>query len=395
MVVDLAVPTGPTDLTAQWMTAALRASGAIEQSTVTRVEQERIAVGAGFAGQLARITLQYDRPEDGAPATMVGKFPSDHKTTRELMTNLGGYAREVRFYNELADEAGLPAPRCYHAALDAESGHFVILLEDLAPLQVGDQVLGATRDEAEFVVREIARFHARWWNSRQVEETEWLAPSADVATWALSMFESSVEQFRIDVEGERPWLVSMVERVSALLPSMLESSPLVNLPSPFTLVHGDVRMDNIFLPAEPDGPYTVIDWQGVTTGQPAYELAYWLVLSLPVELRREAEEEMLRLYHSTLVEHGVEGYSLRRLRSHYRNSMLQFLAGIVILVGALDFSSPRGQALAAAAMERLEAALRDHKAERTLRIAPWALRGLRLWRRVRHPFQRSEPAASS
>jgi hypothetical protein len=42
-----------------------------------------------------------------APATLIAKFACDHARTRKLMRSLDGYAREVRFYRELAPEIGL------------------------------------------------------------------------------------------------------------------------------------------------------------------------------------------------------------------------------------------------------------------------------------------------
>jgi hypothetical protein len=52
-----------------------------------------------------------------APATLA-KFATDHTGTQEMMRSLDGFAREVRFYRELAPEIGLGTPRCYFARYD-------------------------------------------------------------------------------------------------------------------------------------------------------------------------------------------------------------------------------------------------------------------------------------
>ena len=44
-----------------WLTAALRAGGAITHANVIAAPRETIGAGVGILGELARITLTYDR----------------------------------------------------------------------------------------------------------------------------------------------------------------------------------------------------------------------------------------------------------------------------------------------------------------------------------------------
>ncbi|MDH3599878.1 MAG: ecdysteroid 22-kinase family protein [Candidatus Tectomicrobia bacterium] len=41
------------------------------------------------------------------------------------------YEREVRFYEQLVPQMELRTPNCYYSAIDLETGHSVLLLEDL------------------------------------------------------------------------------------------------------------------------------------------------------------------------------------------------------------------------------------------------------------------------
>jgi hypothetical protein len=189
----------------------------------------------------------------------------------------------------------------------------------------------------------------------------------------------------------------MVERTRELLPELLKRVKPGVPPKPYTLLHGDMRLDNLFFPSDQGGEFTVIDWQATALGPAGNELSYWLVLSLPVELRRAHEEVLLRRYHDALVAHGVTDFSWRRLKSSYREGAIQMLGGIPILAGSLDFTSERGVALADAGMDRMEAALNDHNAERMLRILPWALRGMDAWSALTAPVRglRSRLAGSN
>ena len=153
-------------------------------------------------------------------------------------------------------------------------------------------------------------------------------------------------------------------------------------------LHGDLRLDNLFFPSDEGGKFAVIDWQGPALGPPAIDLAYWLVLSLSVELRREHEDALLRRYHAGLIEHGVTDYSLRKLKNGYREGTIQLVGGIPILAGSLDFTSDRGTALASSAMDRLEAALDDRNAKRMLQLLPWILRGTDAWQAITAPVRR-------
>ena len=58
-------PRGPEDLTAEWL-------GAQVGAPVSDFELEQIGIGVGLLGRLYRITLT----GDGAPATVVAKFPT-------------------------------------------------------------------------------------------------------------------------------------------------------------------------------------------------------------------------------------------------------------------------------------------------------------------------------
>lgn len=145
---------------------------------MVRTELERLGEGQGFLGDVARVGLELDRDEAGAPRSLIAKLPtSTNRRNRGFAQMNGAYEREIRFYQELAGRAGVRTPRLYYGAFDptpwAEHGEavarffarlpfwllhpilrflswlsgfspnrYVLLLEDLAPARVGDQVAG-------------------------------------------------------------------------------------------------------------------------------------------------------------------------------------------------------------------------------------------------------------
>ncbi len=138
---QLGIPAGPQEVTAHWLTHALREGGALRQAQVTGFEMEHISEGVGLIGQVLRIRPRYDRPEEGAPASLVAKFPAAAPQNRLIGLWFRFYEREIRFYETLAGQVGITTPRHYYSAMDLEGGQYVLLLEDLAPgRRLGDQL---------------------------------------------------------------------------------------------------------------------------------------------------------------------------------------------------------------------------------------------------------------
>src|SRR5438477_10985705 len=133
-------PTAPMQVTSEWLTRALRESGAIGGASVTSHRAKVIGEGVGFMGQLAHISLDYDRGEPDAPRSLIAKFPAAAQENRDLAMYFHFYEREVGFYQHIGGKMALRTPRCYFNAFDPSTGDFVLLLEDLAPAVVGDQV---------------------------------------------------------------------------------------------------------------------------------------------------------------------------------------------------------------------------------------------------------------
>ena len=113
MTTALEIPAGPQELTPDWLTRALRQSGAIGSASVVSFDAKIIGEGAGFMGQLVQVKLTYDRPEPGAPRSLIAKFPAAAPENREVAEFFRFYEREVRFYEQIAKTVELRVPRCY------------------------------------------------------------------------------------------------------------------------------------------------------------------------------------------------------------------------------------------------------------------------------------------
>ena len=184
-----AVPQRAADLTADWLSSVV--CQGMADNRVTSLQVEGLGGGEqGIAGDLARVALTYERDAPGLPTAVIAKFAPMGVELRRPLHSLGFFERELGFYERLAGRTPVPTPRCYFSHLDQETGHFVLLLEDLAPARVGNTVRGCSLEEVTTVLAAVAKLHAAWWQDPTLVASDWLrlrsmlAPAAMTTTFA-------------------------------------------------------------------------------------------------------------------------------------------------------------------------------------------------------------------
>jgi hypothetical protein len=248
------------DVTPAVLTDALRTAGWIGDATVVDVEVSTI--GAGQMGICARYGLTYDREVDGAPSHVVGKFAAEDEQARAFMAS-SGYRNEVCFYRHFASRVTIRIPRCAYAAID-DDGWFTLLLEDLAPMQPGDQLVGCSVEQVEAAVQELVGLHAPGWDAPELRAHECFTghslgdPSvlADalrgvvpgfVARYGHAFTPDEVDFYQRLAESARGWIAAR--------------------PPARSLVHSDYRPDNLMFGVDGGAPtVAAVDWQGFGTG---------------------------------------------------------------------------------------------------------------------------------
>lgn len=272
----------PGDLTAEWLTAALGAP-------VTDFTHERI--GTGQMSECYRVSLTYAEAGTG-PASVVLKVAAADPTSRQTGLGLGLYEREVRFYTDIAPRLDGPVARCHHAAIDTATGVFDLLLDDAAPAEVGDEIRGATLDQALLAVTELGRVHGSARASGDLADVGWLDRAEPPVTGDLltQLYGAFVARYAdVMTEEQR----TICERLVAGFDRWLAAES----EGPLGLVHGDYRLDNmLFGQAGATRPLTVVDWQTVTRGAAFTDLAYFLGCALESEARRSNFEALIEAY---------------------------------------------------------------------------------------------------
>ncbi len=347
------IPNSISEVTTDWLGTALGAP-------VAGYELEQIGQGVGIMGDIFRVTLSYDAHAAGAPASVVVKLPSAFPENREQGVALGMFDAEVRFYRELAEKVTSGLPQIYHADILSGTAEFVIVMEDLASLDMVDQVAGMQPAQAEAAVRVLAGIHATWWNQVQDGTLDWI-PSmvseriAHVDQLFTQIFPTFAEKFESYLP---PGGIDVYEGFTG---RYLAINTVIAGRSPWTLAHQDFRVENMLFDTEDHNRVVVIDWQGIGRGPGAYDLAYLLGGSMDTALRRQHEQSLVGAYHDTLLDAGVTGYSLDQLADDYAHAHLMGgLATSMITGGAMDLSNERGVNLISTMASRHAAAALDH-----------------------------------
>jgi hypothetical protein len=348
----------PSQLTAEWMTAALRYAG--HKVTVRSVEVEPI--GTGQMGSSFRLTIDVDGSDVGEaselPTTLVAKLPTADLEARVAIAS--SHRTEVSFYRDLAPTIAAKVPRCELALISDDSTRFTLLLEDLAPAQQGDQLAGCTADQLVAAARNLAGLHGPRWCDPTLADHRGPLDPVDEATAA---FLGEVMAGAVGPFAERLGAAITAED-AALLAECAAATPafLMGRPDRFALLHGDYRLDNLMF--HPDGSVAAVDWQTVGVGLPGRDLAYLIATSMEPEDRRAIERVAVESYRERLVEFLADRPAdliadPETVFDDFRFGLLQ--GPLIIVIGAtFGRSTPRGDAMFATMTARVCAALRDH-----------------------------------
>jgi len=352
------VPASFDDVTPAWLAGVLG-------TPVRAVGIEPFAEGTAFLGRLARIAVDHERPD--LTTRFVLKLPTDDPGGRRVGRLLDTWRREALFYEHLAPQVAEAVPTAYYIGADPEHDRWAVLMADLHPWAPGDQVVGATPEQAATAVDQLARLHGLWWGHRRTTATRWLPgidhPGVgilqDAVVAALPRFE---ERFGHRLPATpTTWLRRFAPNLRAFLADLADG--------PLTVAHADYRVENLLF--SPDaGRVSVIDWQTAMLTHGATDLSFFLATNLTVEERRRHEEDLVARYVDGLRRHGVTAADTAGVAHVHRSAHLWWMAMLANNLSTIDPPTERGRRLFWTMLERLWLAAQDHDAGRVLDRPP-------------------------
>jgi hypothetical protein len=331
-------------ITAAWLTDVLRRAG----HPAVRVRSfGATQIGTGQIGKCVRFALDVDG-DPTAPRSVVGKFPSDDPVSRATGVMLKNYVKEVSFYRQMQSRVSISTPRCYYARIDGDGPRFALLLADLAPARQGDQLRGCTVNVARAAVLELVGLHAPSWCDASLRGIDWLGePDAAGAENLRALYRAHLPGF-LDRYGAE---LAADERAIIAAVGDSNGEPFGGLPTPFSLVHIDYRLDNLLIDEATPPRVAVVDWQSITLGRPLGDVAYFLGAGMLPEARRRCERDIVQAYHAALRARGIVDYAWPACWDDYRRGAFAGFS-VTVIASMLVQRTERGDAMFVAMARR-------------------------------------------
>ncbi|MEO1169967.1 MAG: aminoglycoside phosphotransferase family protein [Pseudomonadota bacterium] len=283
-------------ITSEWLSETLgTACGA---PPVKDFQIERLTSGTSVR---CRIRLDYEDHDHavangGAPETIFVKS-SPGFLNRVMLGITRTIENEGLFYRHIRELLDIEAPIAYHTAFDIRTGRSAHLLEDIEASKGAifcTPAMHIDRRQAEDIVTTLARFHSRFLGQADlVTRFPWLKAYPQ---WFADGYEAfGLKRFHDQAMKEAEAVIP--ERLRECADDLWEAkirSLDAHRRMPQTLLHGDVHLGNWYVTET--RAMGLCDWQCVTIGCWARDLAYALVACLTIEDRRDWERDLLRLY---------------------------------------------------------------------------------------------------
>ncbi len=290
------LPTTVAEISPKWLNEQLTTGGYLAPGeAVHAIHVEQIGEGKGFLSDVYRLHLQGDGPN-----TLIAKFQTS-TAMREGAEAADVYRREVRFYQDIAPYCPMHTPQVYLAEVDA-AGTALLLLEDLHDLEATDHITGLNYAKTERLLKTLAAQHA-WSCGQQAAKLdeqifkrvpEHFNVATRFAEAIPSGWEIYCENRRRDHSDQLAQLVTNIPHLALDMQHRLAT--------PACLVHGDIRVDNLFYDQD---RIVIVDHQFAHVGSGLIDVAYLLSHGLTTATRQGNDYQLVTLYQQALNAGGV------------------------------------------------------------------------------------------
>ena len=312
----MSIPLGDRVLSSAWLSSALEHAPQWPHGSVRVLTTSRIGTEYGLSGQIHRVVTETKR---GGSRSFVVKLESAAAVERELL--LRGHCGELV-------RGCIPDLFCGETDEGGERG--VLVLEDITPATQGDVLQGCTDEEAEAVVRVLARLHGGSW-----KVTDDAVP-AGLPRWRAHPMEPDQWRDRLARASKRfPGILApSVLQLMLDLPERVTYAGSVLSQGPASWLHADAHLDNTLF--RMDGAVVLLDWCNAAIGPPAVDLARFLTEGVVAPSQPERVTALLSVYAKELHRAGVEDVALAELETGFELALLPLLQGAVGWAGRED-----------------------------------------------------------
>ncbi len=293
-----------------------------------RIESVMIEEVHSGTATRSRLHIRYaERPDEApGPVSLFVKStpPGLGAALFGVLFDLGG--NEVSFYRHIRPDLPVQSPRVYHCV--GNSLNYVMLLEDLTDqgCSFRDLASKCSFEESRSIVTTLAQLHARFWQSERFDtDLAWVKRFETNRDFRLL---NLVRQLSVPICFQK-FGHAIPEGLRDVIPQLMKNYHLLEQQwarEPRTLIHGDAHLGNMYFQ---DGRACLLDWQVHQLGQGMRDVSYFLVNSMPEELRLEHQEELIEYYLATLHNLGVSLDFDTAWRQYRLQSVYAWIAAVV------------------------------------------------------------------
>ena len=299
---------------------------------VASVKATPLDGGYGYLSKSFRLEMQW-RNGDG-PRTFVAKLPLQARIDAMTPDAVRMFRREAMFHRVVAETVEIPTARAYVAEIDEKSQAAVMVFEDLGALEAFGDDEWVSVERAQRALGCLASLHARFLNSAELDDMDWLAHPAKTAVDQVDAERFAMFWPRMVASGAYPLSKTQL-RIGELLCVKMDGLYEALHAGPYSLIHADIHQENVFF----DGLEPVfIDWQLAERANPAKDVAKltasWLE---PGTIQRE-QPALLRGYHEALASLGITRYSLDAITRDVHLATCHYMA-ITLFLDDRDFAA--------------------------------------------------------
>ena len=291
-------------------------------TAISAMEVRVLDRSRGFQSTTWQLQLGCKPPGSG-PESLVLKSETSDPDAHEFSRVNHSFQREVGVYQHLVPRLENHRPIVYGSSATQPCW---LLMEDLSHLRPGDQIRGLTHPETLAALQRLAVIQAEFWLDPLLEQQAWLPAHS---FWFQRPHGDLHQPFFDDYD------VRLGEQASIIFRAVLEQGEAIDAAvaeRPWSLVHGDLRADNLLFggPAQAPGA-TILDWSWACRSLPSIDLAFLIGGSQPVMQRHGHLDELLNVWHGVLVNQGVRDYPLSEARRDLQLAALRCLTTAIAM----------------------------------------------------------------
>ena len=301
---------------AEWIGEALGAR-------IKRLDAIRLGEGRGFQSTAWKLFIERDGHK--GVETMILKSESSNADSNLFSRKNNSFVREIGFYSHCAAKLTENRPAVFAVSSELPAW---LLMEDLSALRSGDQVIGLSLKDTIAAIQAAAKVHARFWMDKELPSHDWL-PNHQF--WFDSKQEEWIEDF-FAIYGVR-----LGDKACSLLHAVLRQQDAIQAAldaRPWSLIHGDLRADNLLFESDDSlNTCRLLDWSWSARSCPAIDIAFLIGGSTPVSQRDSHHEELLLVWHQSLINRGITDYPLSMARFDLQLAGLRTMTTGLVLHG--------------------------------------------------------------